>query len=485
MKKILEKNYILIIFCFFFLALLIKGIFLIYPDLNIFYPFLAPDSYDWIANGLHYAGYDVNFTFRPPGLPLIIAGLYKLKALGLLPVLNQLVLFGILLVLFKTTARQFGKAVSIILTIILFFNFFLQNLSLFILADTFALLFLLLGLYFYIEAENDEKKYFLTSIFWSVSFLFQYAVIFIIPGILIHFFIFRKKIRPMTFSRIALPAFLFVGTWMIYKKIKFGSFLYSGVKQIELLNLHFDSIFFYLLNIVSVLGVMTFALLLFGAIRSTHAKNPKQRNLFFLNFALALSWFVFWVLLYDWNDKRFVAYLLPFLVPFIAVSIKFLLNFFHESNFFGKTAVVVLLLICVAWSAVPYESLFSFDKLKLTNSLTLEFKTIIDQKTFKGSIDAFSFRFVRDENGFSPINLFHLASVRKTDFSELDGLNDVQKRINSEKLDFLCIKADNLDGSKIYILSNRYGNFFKKKVTFYPDCLVPDLQLSGDKLQSI
>ena len=61
-------------------------------DLNWCYPYLSPDSYDWIANGLYLAGEKVASSWRPPGLPLLIAALFKLGLLSWLPVANILVL---------------------------------------------------------------------------------------------------------------------------------------------------------------------------------------------------------------------------------------------------------------------------------------------------------------------------------------------------------------------------------------------------------
>ena len=54
---------------------------LVYPDLNLDYPFVDGDSHDWIANGLRFAGSDVRYSGRPPLLPLALA---LLDRLGLL-----------------------------------------------------------------------------------------------------------------------------------------------------------------------------------------------------------------------------------------------------------------------------------------------------------------------------------------------------------------------------------------------------------------
>jgi len=55
---------------------------LVYPDLNLDYPFPGEDGLDWISNGLWWAGIDVRYTVRPPLLPWILAGLYRAGLLG-------------------------------------------------------------------------------------------------------------------------------------------------------------------------------------------------------------------------------------------------------------------------------------------------------------------------------------------------------------------------------------------------------------------
>src|SRR5215470_13316235 len=58
---------------------------LLYPDLNLDYPFVDGDSHDWIANGLFFAGDDVRYSGRPPLLPLGLALFERLGCLHLWP----------------------------------------------------------------------------------------------------------------------------------------------------------------------------------------------------------------------------------------------------------------------------------------------------------------------------------------------------------------------------------------------------------------
>ncbi len=55
---------------------------LLVSDLSWCYPYVTSDSYDWIANGLSWAGENVSASWRPPGVPLLIAALFKLGLLS-------------------------------------------------------------------------------------------------------------------------------------------------------------------------------------------------------------------------------------------------------------------------------------------------------------------------------------------------------------------------------------------------------------------
>lgn len=61
---------------------------LYYPDLAFTYPFISYDGFQWVADGLHYAGYDTPVAYRNPGLPLLIALLATAGVENLLPTLN-------------------------------------------------------------------------------------------------------------------------------------------------------------------------------------------------------------------------------------------------------------------------------------------------------------------------------------------------------------------------------------------------------------
>jgi hypothetical protein len=448
---------------------------------------MAPDSYDWIANGFYYASYDVTFSLlRPPGLPLIIMMLEKIRLLSFLPLLNQLVLLGIFITIYKVIAKYFNKITSIITVLILFTNFFLQDLSVLILADLYALFFILLGLFFYLKAEKERKFYITSSLFWSISFLFQYAIVSLAPAFLLHFLLFRRKISLKIATLSALPPFLLIGSWYVLKKLFLEPASIQNIDYINLVKPHLDSLFFYLINIISVLGIFAFILLVIGFLKIyfdwKRKNNSAEIHKFILLSLLAIvSWFIFWVLLYDWNDRRFVVYLLPFLVPFIVVAVGYLLNSSYERNIIGRIFAVVIILFSIVWSAIPYESALSFDTLKLTRLTGIRFKTVIDESSSKGNISISSAQLDRKLPSFiNPLNLKSLAFIKKNAaHDELTKLDKIKNNIFMENKSSICIgyEKNEFDGARWYIDKNKYGNYFRKKVILYPKCDSLDLVL--------
>ena len=488
-KNYLQKNYIKIFFVFVFVIFMAKGVILIYPDLNLLYPYMFNDSWDWIANGFYYVGYNVNYSVRAPGLPLIIMLLEKNNILNLLPLLNQLVLFGIYCFLYKILKLYFSRVVSFAVILILFFNFFLQNFSLYILADLYALFFILLGVFYYLKADKNAKFYLLASLFWSISFLFQYAFVFIIPAIIIHFLIFRRNTKKKYLIYAFLTAILIISPWFIYRRIKFGDFLYTKIAQIELFNFHLDGIFYYFIGLIAILGLFAFLILCIGLIdfalkcKNNYWQNKKPRLQFFvLTILISIAWFIFWVLFYDWNDRRFLLYLLPFILPFIALSINLFIKYYKNSRLLAKISIVLLFILCIIWTAIPYRHSIVHDELRLTPKQVLKFTVSISSN--KARI-GFPFSLAKASNEYNPLNIYRLYNAKKVDFSELDSLNRIKKEFKKNSISYLCVEYAKQGKPNWYPIKNRYRNFFRLEFDNYPNCKNPNLRLTDIGLEKL
>jgi len=212
--------------------------------------------------------------------------------------------------------------------------------------------------------------------------------------------------------------------------------------------------------------------------------GERQSDFLMLNAFLAIGWCVFWVMLYTWNDRRFILYLLFFLTPCIAIALRYCYSLFTRARLFGKALWMGLYLLAVAGSAIPYESGFTLNLIKLTPTIAIKFKSVSDPATFNTSIDATSFGIARDRNGFNPVHVRRLWEMRRNiDWGELEKLSYLRQEIIGKNIPELCIIYDALDLFRWYIDKNRYGNYFKMKVRAYPECSPPTLRMAGGGLQ--
>jgi len=465
------------------LFLLGRSLVLLYPDLNITYPFMAPDSYDWIANGLYYEGYDVSYSSRSPALPLIIAVLDRLGILWLMPVMNQMVLLALLLTFHSFCLRRFGRLTSMLLLLILFVNFFLQNFSLYILADIYAMLGIFLASSLYAGAEDDERRYIPASLFLSISFLFQYAAISVAPAFLLHWLLRRRRIGLRTAALTLLPPFVLIGGWMMYNKMVFGSACYSGLRQAELVRPHLTSIFFYLFNIISVLSIPVAALAFWGIAMTALARERRTMDFLLQNLILVTAWVIFWVLCYTWNDRRFVLYLMFFLVPFAGVVLEYLVSR-AAAHVPARVVLAVVSIAAVAGSAIPYECAFSLDRIQITRTIALQCGVIADEVSCNAALDPASLRIVRGGAGFNPLNLKRLRALRSgVNLGELVALAGIRSELAHRGITDLCVSYDTFDKFRWYIDKNRYGNYFRQRLVRYPECPAPNLRIAGGSLE--
>lgn len=310
------------------------------------YKFVNPDSYDWIANGMRL--FESNeITFRNPGLVFIIKILSSLNLLCLLPFINEVVWGGILYIVFKITRNLVKNSIfPYVIVLIMFLNYSLQGFSHYILADYYAIFFVAISAFHFLKGNSA-----MAFLFLGFSCLFQNFGYFLLPV----WFIFTyccdenilklrnlSKVRQFTkylkknIFRLMYYLVLFLNLnllWFAYKFIIFGNPLHTKILQFELLTLNFNSTLFYSVNFYTVFGIPFFIFLWFVIFKFRDYK----RNLKVI-FVLAsyMVTFVFWCLVYEWNDRRFLLYLIPFFYPvfglildkyFIQLPIKYFTMF--------------------------------------------------------------------------------------------------------------------------------------------------------------
>jgi len=341
------------------------------------YVFTTPDSYDWIANGINLFKSD-EITLRNPGYVIIIKILNELNVLYLLPLLNQLI-FGFLLVaIFKLILQVSArKSTAYIIILIMFLNYHLHAFANYLLSDYFAIFLMTVAVYYFFK-----NKIILSYFFLGLSALFQNFAFFLFPiWILINLIFELKGENYKNLFKIILkkiPQYLvylliFINLnffWFVYKFIRFGNPLYSKIIQFDLLEINFDSFLFYGVVLISIFGLGLIISLLFIIFKFRSVL--KNENLFLVLISGIFTLF-FWIILYNWNDRRFMLYLIPFYLPFLALGLE---EFIRKINIVPKILLYFLIIyptmLSVGW-------FFNSSTIPIAPAINLKFEENIDK----------------------------------------------------------------------------------------------------------
>lgn len=329
------------------------------------YRFVFSDSYDWVANGVRLFQND-GITYRSPGLVLLIKLLHGLHLVFLLPIIGNLVFFILLLFLYKLSRQVASEKISLALVGIIALNYSLNLSANSILADMYMITLVAASSYYLIT-----KRYFISFLLLATSILFQdigYLLMFLWAGY--YAFYEReswlKQLRRKNYQYFirgglyGLAALLPILTWNVYKFIKFGDPLYSKVAHVELLRINFNSLDFYLFNATSMFGLGVLLVVIFVLF---NIKDMLKNRLLVWCLAGLLFNFVFWVLMYEWDDRRFLVYFVPFFFPVFAY-------FLQAVRRFGRPQLVFVLLLFYT-SILPVRTFLSSDEMPLVHNMYL------------------------------------------------------------------------------------------------------------------
>lgn len=370
MKRFLRQKPEYVVFGIFFLLLTLK--FLLITNLSndhflSTFKFTSSDSFDWIANGLRLFQNDT-ISFRNPGLPVIIR---LLNIVGLLPLivwLNQMVFWALGVFVYKI-CRLFGsKLVSLVLAVAVLMNFMFNQGANFILSDFYAVLFITAALYFLLK-----KRWWLSFFMLGCSLLFQNFAFFLMPVWLIVILdaergaaiqIYKRKdfLKILQIGGLLVAAFLPFVLWAVYKFIKFGSPLYTKLDYFSLLKPNLNSVVFYSLNAIVVFGIILVPLVIF--LIWNFKRSLKQRGQLILLAGLAINT-VFWIIFYDWNDRRFLLYFIPWIYPLVALMV---------SKWKMRRVYLVLLLALLYYPTIlPSGTFFTDTNIPLVHNTYLDY----------------------------------------------------------------------------------------------------------------
>jgi 4-amino-4-deoxy-L-arabinose transferase-like glycosyltransferase len=322
---------------------------LVPADLNLTYPFMAGDSYDWLANGLRLAGEDVRYSGRPPLLPILIALLDRMTLLSWLPALLQGLFLGTVLAFYSLAARLTSRGAAFAAALALLVNDSLAGLSLELMADVPASCLLLLAVRsFQLAGEGaasgvSRRRYWASGLFAGLSALTQAAGVLFVPAAAAAALVHRRRDWRSFSLWAALSAPLVLPVlWLAVQPAALAGSGGIAREQWRLLSLHVGSAAFYLYGLASLLGLPGAVLLVCGVFLAAR-RAPRDPSCFLI-LALSATLALFFVFLYDYNAKRFLCYGVWLGGLFVAEALAWLPS---RAAFAGAAALLV------ACSALP------------------------------------------------------------------------------------------------------------------------------------
>jgi len=292
------------------LDLLLTAPRLLVADLNLDYPFMDGDSWDWIANGLRLAGAEVRFSGRPLLLPAVIALLDRMSAQPWLPILLQALFLGTVLAFHGLAKRFADRRAAFAVALALLLCHSLRAMSLQIMADVPAscLLFLAVRAFLLVEMEGRPRRYLASGLWGAASALAQPAALLaLLPaGVTV----LARRRRDLRSPWLAAGGAVFLGApllalWAQRLLAVPGD---PAVRHAGLLHLGADSIPFYLWSLVSLLGLPEALALAAGlGLAVRQARRDAARLFLVLLTGVLLAFFVFF---YGFNAERFLVYIL-------------------------------------------------------------------------------------------------------------------------------------------------------------------------------
>jgi len=294
--------------------------FLVYHDLNLEYPFMMGDSWDWISNGLSVAGHDVRASVRAPFLPLLIAALDRAGALAWLPVVIQAVVMATTVALFVSVRRESGARTAFAAALVVIAIESWRRQSLDVAADVLAGCLVYLALAAMQRARSSPRWYLAAGAAAGLGAVTQQVALAVVAAAAAAVLPFRREqLRtPWPWLGGLLFALPYAG-WTAWKWVVFGTPGDAGVKQWALVRLHADGLFHYAWALAAYLGIPGLALAAAGVVKAF--RRGRSGELAVASGAASAAAVAFFALLYVYRDSRFLAVAFLPLVVLVAGAI--------------------------------------------------------------------------------------------------------------------------------------------------------------------
>ncbi len=329
---------------------------LLVTDLNWCYPFMTSDSYDWINNGLFWAGAELRPTMRPPGYAFVIAALTKIGSLPLLPVVNFLFLGAGTAALYLLLRERHDGLLAAVACWFYFANGYVQDFARYVMAETCAVPFFILAALAFVRAERRPRWYLAFGAALSLAFLFSYAALPAAAGFAAGLLATRR--RDVGSREALVAAALFVGTvgfWFGYRAWHHHSLPGGPHHDVEdMLRFSVSNVRFFGFAGLALVGLVPLPLYVRGAAAFLEGAHGTRAWLA-ANVAPAASLAAFFFFVYDWADKRFLLYLLPCLIVCLAEGLG-KLRTWASRGALPTAAAIAFLAAALLWNQIRYPT---------------------------------------------------------------------------------------------------------------------------------
>ena len=227
---------------------------------------------------------------------------------------------------------------------------FLIYSSHYLLTGVVSLAFMTISTYFFLKCDSSNRYCILAGFFLAIAFLTRFTSVFL--ALLFIILALSMKIDFKSLVKTGVASLVFVSPYLIWAKIKLGSFLSPFILARSLVASPLDPKFFYLKNMPVLLGL--FALIgigLYVAKILVSLKRKEKTNLYDLAFII---WGVLFVVYMSTTPHKELRYIIPFVFPAYIISAKGFSYFFTIlfKKFWGVIAVLLLII------SSPFISLF-------------------------------------------------------------------------------------------------------------------------------